>query len=65
LIIAPADGNDKAGSRERGSIIAAAGDRQARMMQSSEPRLLLHSASQVTLLMAEGDDGMRDRIIGL
>jgi DNA polymerase IV len=35
------------------------------MMQSSEPRLLLHSATQVTLLMAEGDDGMRDRVIGL
>src|SRR5206468_528651 len=57
FIIASADGDDKAGSGERGRIIAAAGDRPARVMQRGDARLLLHSAPQVPRLMAKSDDG--------
>src|ERR1700730_19251805 len=65
LKVVPGNGDHKAGSGKRGRIVDAGSDRTACVAQSGDPRLLLHSAPQVALLMAKGDECMRCGKIGV
>src|SRR6516162_6786022 len=47
FIVVPGNGDDKAGGGKCRRIVAAGSDRLARMAQSGDPRLLLHSSLQV------------------